>query len=267
MMKIAILHDFLQNEHPGGANLTLARLVETAPKQVEISWLAVSNPLQWNYRHRLIIANTRSMANVELEYLLEGKKYIKIHFDYGYVSPKIIRGAKLLVYMSPKHREDNLGQNTNYNSHVMPSLVDLRRFQHNGKLGEGYIWLGSYSRQKGIRNLWEWAEANQIHIDCYGYGIPRIYLELSKFCHIKEPVPYNEVPRLLRQYSTLVHLPKGFEAGSRVFIESALAGLEIITNEFEGNLSFKEPYNKNRWRERLKKAPLEFWQKTLQALK
>lgn len=265
-MNICILHDFVQSQCPGGADLTLARLLETVPKQVEVSWLRVSDPLQWNYRQHLIVANTRSMPNVELEGLLEGKKYIKIHFDYGYVSPKIIRGAKLLVYMSPKHRDDNLGRFAELNAHVMPSLVDPDLFHPAEKLGQGHLWLGGYSRQKGIRNLWEWAEKNKIHVEFRGHGTPRIYLEQSKYCHVKEAVPYEKVPELLRQHQTLIHLPKGPEAGSRVFIEAVLSRLKIITNEFEGDLSFNNPYNEVVWRERLKKAPQQFWEVALQAL-
>lgn len=263
-MKIAILHDFGPGEHPGGADLTLKRLCVTTPKEIEVSWLRVSNPLQWNYRQRLIIANTRSMPNVELEGLLEGKQYIKIHFDYGYVSPKIVRGAKLLIYMSPKHRDDNLGRIAELNAHVMPSLVDPDLFSPRN--GSGHVWVGNYSRQKGIRNLWEWAEAEKVFVDCYGYGTPRVYLEHSNYCCVKRPVSYEEVPKLLEQYRTLIHLPKSSEAGSRIFIEAVLSGLKIITNELEGNLSFKDPYNRKLWQERLRKAPQEFWRQALQVL-
>lgn len=265
-MDIAILHDFVQSEHPGGADLTLKRLMETAPKQIEISWLRVSNALQWNYRQHLVVANTRSMPNVELEGLLEGKKYVKLHFDYGYVSLKIIREAKLLIYMSPKHRDDNLGRFAELSTHVMPSLVNPDEFYPGDKPGTGYIWIGGYSRQKGIRNLWEYAENNEIHIDCYGHGTPRIYLELSEYCHIKDPVPYEEMPELLRQYRTLIHLPKGHEAGSRIFIEAVLSGLQIRTNQFEGDLSYDEPYNKTKWEKRLREGPGAFWEAAIKAL-
>lgn len=263
-MNITLLHDFTQNQCPGGADLTLARLLETAPKQIEVSWLPVNDPLQWNYRDRLIIANTRSIANVQLEGLLEGKKYVKICFDYGYVSPKIIRGAKLLVYMSPKHRDDNLGRFAELNAHVMPSLVDPDMF--NPGNGKGYLWVGNYSRQKGIRSLWEHAEENQVHIDCYGHGTPRIYLEQSEYCHIKEPVPYEQIPSLYKEYGTLIHLPKGSEAGSRIFIEATLSGLDTITNEFEGDLSYDEPHNAEKWRKRLREAPGRFWRAATEAL-
>lgn len=264
-IEIAILHDFVQSECPGGANLTLKRLLETAPKQVEVSWLPVNDPLQWNHLSNLIVANTRLIRNVELEYLLEGKRYIKIHFDYRYVPPKIIRMAQLLVYMSPRQKTDMLGALPGYNSHIMPSLVDPDRFSPGN--GQGHLWVGSYSRQKGIRNLWEYAENNQIHIDCYGYGTPRIYLELSEFCHVKQPVPYKQMPSLYKDYATLIHLPKGSEAGSRIFIEAVLSGLEVITNKFEGDLSYDSPYNKTEWEGRLREGPSTFWEATIKALR
>ncbi len=163
--------------------------------------------------------------------------------------------------MSPQQKKDMLGSGY---AHIMPSLVDPDKFSPGS--GEGYLWVGNYSRQKGIRNLWEWAEANQAHIDCYGYGTPRVYLEQSEYCHVKVPVPNNEMPVLYKDYSVLVHLPSSPEAGSRVFIESILSGLEVITNEHEGDLSYVRLYDKNLWRVRLQKAPQEFWQKTLQVL-
>ncbi len=263
-MRIGILHDFVQGECPGGADLTLKRLYETAPKNIELYWLRVGNLIPIFNLDNYIVANTRSVSNVQLEHLLEGKQYIKIHFDYRRVSPKIIWDAKLLVYMSPKQKLDMLGSGS---AHVMPSLVDIRKFYPNNKSKKGYIWLGNYSRQKGIRNLFEYAEANQITIDCYGHGTPRVYMEQSKYCCIKVPISYEEVPKLIRQYRTLVHLPRGFEAGSRVFIEGVLSGLKIITNELEGDLSYEQPYNEERWRKRLKNAPQEFWQSVLQALR
>ena len=261
MLRLGILHDFAQGECPGGANLTLTCLYETAPNGVEVYWLPAGNPLQWNYLENLIVANTRSIPNSQLKYLLRGKKYIKIHFDYRRVSPKVIQDAKLLVYMSPKQKRDMLGSGP---AHVMPSLVDSDMFSPGN--GDGCLWVGNYSRQKGIRNLWEWAETNQVHIDCYGYGTPRVYLEQSDYCHVKVPVSYDEMPNLYRKYATLVHLPKGNEAGSRICIEAILSGLKIITNDLEGDLSFSNPYSEKAWRDRLKKAPREFWQKTLQAL-
>ena len=260
-MRIGILHDYIQDECPGGANETLKRLCETAPRSVELYWLKVSDLIPIFNLDNYIIANTRSVSNTQLEHLLKGKQYIKIHFDYRRVSPKIIRDAKLLVYMSPQQKKDMLGSGY---AHIMPSLVDPDKFSPGS--GEGYLWVGNYSRQKGIRNLWEWAEANQVHIDCYGYGIPRVYLEQSEYCHVKVPVPNNEMPVLYKDYSVLVHLPSGPEAGSRVFIEAVLSRLQILTNEQEGDLSYDEPYSIARWRNRLQGAPARFWQQAIDAL-
>lgn len=264
-MHIGMLHDFVQSEHPGGADLTLKRLLKTAPKQVQVSWLPIDDPLQWSHLSNLIIANTRAIRNVELECLLDGKKYVKIHFDYRHVPPKIVRMAQLLVYMSPKHREDSLGEFAEFNVHVMPSLVDPDMFSPGS--GRGHLWVGNYSRQKGIRNLFEYAKANQVHIDCHGYGVPRAYLEQSEYCHVKEPVPYKNMPALYKEYGTLVHLPKGPEAGSRVFIEGVLSGLDVVTNSFEGDLSYDEPYDKTKWEKRLREGPKTFWEATIKALR
>ncbi len=263
MLRLGILHDFAQDECPGGANETLKVLYETAPNGVEVYWLPTGNPLQWRYLDNFIVASTRSISNSQLEYLLKDKKYVKVFLDYRRVPPKVIQDAKLLVYMSPKQKRDMLGSGP---AHVMPSLVDPDLFYPADKPGNGYLWVGNFSRQKGIRTLWEWADNNRVHIDFYGYGTPRVYLEQSEYCHIKVPISYDEIPELYRKYRMFIHLPKNFEAGSRVFIEAALSGLEIITNDFEGDLSFDNPYSEKAWRDRLKKAPHEFWQKTLQVL-
>ena len=263
-MYIAIVHDYHSDERPGGADLTIKRMIETAPKGIELVWLTFRNDLQLNYYDKLIIANSRTISPATLEHLIEGKKFVKIHFDYGYVAPKITREAKLLVFMSPKQRDDMGGRD--YHSHVMPSLVDPSLFYPADKPGEGHLWVGNYSRQKGIRALWEWAETNQVHIDCFGHGTPRVYLEQSKFCHVREPVLYSEMPSLYKRYRTLVHLPKGLEAGSRVFIEAILSGLEVVTNEFEGDRSFERPNCPDSWRGQLKCAPADFWRATIEAL-
>ena len=262
-MKIAIVHDFARGEWPGGADLTLCRLIDTAP--IEVVWLTFRDELS-SY-DRFIICNCRTISPLGLEQLLEGKRYVKIHFDYRFISPKVVRDASLLVYMSPKQRDDMLGKFVGYNSHVMPSLVDPDAFYPGNEKGQGYLWVGNYSRQKGIRNLWEWAEQNQIHIDLYGHGTPRVYLEQSEFCHIKEPISYLEMPSLYKKYRTLVSLLKGPEAGSRVFIEAVLSNLEVITrDEFEGNCSFTEPFSASTWRARLRQAPSEFWRAAIAAL-
>lgn len=265
-MQVGLIHDYAQGECPGGADATLKRLCDTAPKQVELHWLHINNYLQWNYLDKFILCSTRSIPNVQLEYLLEGKKYVKIFFDYGFVHPSIARNANLLVYMSPKQRDDMLGKFTGPSVHVMPSLVDPDMFYPADKPGKGHVWVGSYSRQKGIRNLFEWAEENQIHIDCYGYGTPRTYLEQSQYCHVKVPVPYEDMPALYRKYDAFVHLPKGPEAGSRVFIEAVLSGLRITTNEFEGDTSFEKHYSARQWKQRLRRAPERFWQAAIKAL-
>jgi len=259
---IAIVHDYARGEWPGGADLTLSRLIDTAP--IEVVWLTFKDELS-SY-DQFIIANCRTVSPSQLGQLLEGKRYVKIFFDYGFVHPSIARNANLLVYMSPKQRDDMLGKFTGYHSHVMPSLVDPDLFYPADKPGKGYVWVGNYSRQKGIRNLWEWAEENQTHVDCYGHGTPRMYLEQSQYCHVKVPVSYEDMPALYRKYDTLVMLPKNQEAGSRVFIEGVLSGLEVITNKHEGDLSFTDPYNKQKWQERLRKAPQKFWEAVIGAL-
>jgi len=266
-MRIALVHDFARNEYPGGANLTLSRLVDFAPKNIEVNWLTWRSDLQLNYYDKIIIANQRNIPPIALEHLIEGKKFVKIHFDYGYVSPKITKSAQLLVFMSPKQRDDMIGRFTGCNTHVMPSLVDPELFYPAKERGQGYLWLSGFSRQKGPRALWEWAEENRIPVDVYGYGTPKIYLEQSQYCHIKRFVPYENIPELLRQYHTLLHLPKSPEAGSRIFIEALLSGLNVITTSFEGDLSFDSPYDAQKWRERLKKAPYEFWERVLLTLK
>ena len=265
-MKIALIHDFAKEEVSGGADLTLTRLVEFAPRGILFRWLTFRNKFQLNYYDTFVIASHRTSSPIQLETVLEGKKYVKIFLDYHYVAPKIIRDAQLLVYMSLKQREDMLGKFTGYNSYVMPSLVDPDRFSSAKKSGKGHLWVGSYSRQKGIRNLWEWAEDNQVHVDCYGHGTPRTYLERSEFCHVRMPVPYSEMPTLYKEYETLVHLPKGPEAGSRVFIEAVLSGLSVVTNSMEGDLSYEEPFNAHRWRERLRTAPAKFWEAAITIL-
>ena len=261
MLRLGILHDFAQDECPGGANETLKVLYETAPNGVEVYWLPTGNPLQWRYLDNFIVASTRSISNSQLEYLLKDKKYVKVFLDYRRVPPKVIQDARLLVYMSPKQKRDMLGSGP---AHVMPSLVDSDMFSPGN--GDGCLWVGNYSRQKGIRNLWEWAETNQVHIDCYGYGTPRVYLEQSDYCHVKVPVSYDEMPNLYRKYATLVHLPSGSEAGSRVFIEAVLSGLKVLTNENEGDKSFENAYDIKKWRARLLTAPARFWREALDAL-
>jgi len=265
-VKIAIVHDYGPAEWPGGADLTLKRLVFTAPREIhcELVWLTFRDSLQLNYFDRFIIANCRTVSPLQLGRSLEGKRYVKIHFDYGFVHPLVAQNANLLVYMSPKQRDDMVGKFTR--AHVMPSLVDPNLFYPGDEPGEGHLWLSGYSRQKGPRSLWEWSEENEIHVDVYGYGVPKVYLKQSRYCHIKGVVPYKKIPKLLRQYRSLVHLPKGNEAGSRVFIEAILSGLSVITTPFEGDLSFDEPYNAQKWQERIRKAPQEFWRIVLQVL-
>ena len=257
---IAVVHDYARGEWPGGADLTLSRLVDTAP--TEVVWLTFKDELS-SY-DKFIIANCRTVSPSQLGRSLEGKRYVKIHFDYGFVHPLVAQNANLLVYMSPKQRDDMLSAGRNV--HVMPSLVDPDMFYPADELGQGHLWVGNYSRQKGIRNLWEWAEKNKTHVDLYGQGTPRVYLEQSEYCHIKAPVLYNQMSDLYRKYRTLVHLPKGPEAGSRVTIEATLSGLGVITNEYEGNCSYDQPYCADTWRERLRRAPAALWREVSNTL-
>lgn len=241
MIRVGWLQD--DPGYVGGAELTANDLRASAPAEVEIVDCPagdVTSGLDLYVVHNCMLYPATDQP--------AGKTVRFIHDERG---PGPI-DSEHRIYYSPLQR-DRVG----LPGELCPAPLDRKKFAANGNPRYGSVHIGTFGHHgKGQQLLSEWARKNGPLV-VYGHGPLIPQGELIDYRGALDPA---QVPDVLRQHRTFVHLPTDVEGYGRGVAEAWAAGCELVVNRNVGCLYWLENDPKA-----LDTAAARFWELTLNA--
>ena len=175
----------------------------------------------------------------------------------------VLQKAKLIVWLSPLHRESWLWLYPELESvpyHLAPSPVNPDKFYDMKLPRKGVVAVESLAEFKGKRHVLQWAEEHpDVEITFVG-GTPEAD-SLPSNCRDAGLVPYHLMNEVYNQHEALLHLPQSPSPFDRTTAEAYLAGCRIIGNELIGALSwpfFRE--GRDAVAKACRESPQGFWE-------
>lgn len=255
---------WLRDEWPqiGGAELSADARARAAPPEVEI---VPCPPKQVDPCCDLYVVNQSvqyTLADVES---FGDRPVFKVVPDWWEAGDPGLRRwllsrAALVFFASPLHR-DLFPWPVSAPTILCPAPLDLEPFRAAARRAgkrRGAVWVGQMtSPWKGYEEAVAWARRTRRRLDFYGRGpyAPKP----GPYVRVFDEVPYEELPRLLARYRTLVFLPRRAQPFPRILVEAWAAGLELVTTEANGARWWIEnaPGELSRGAERFWEAVLE----------
>ncbi len=294
MKKILFLHDTALSLKRG-AELTINQLIQLGNelgycvdvdllKDFEETKSAISSS-------DLVILNSTSRCRYEvelLEFLLEHEiAYVKVEYDYNFcirrniictvdartrnccnvdkfhVYRNLFLNSKFNVFQSPNHYKshfDFFGKAV-ANHLIMPPTVEVDKISISEIKQDSIPFFGQLNRLKGGYEFVEYAiEHPEKEFTVYGEN--RLEIELPANIVFKEPIPNEEVIKILGKTKTFFIKPYWPEPSGRLAAEAFLSGCELITNDKVGTWSFDfYPNDPERAKKEMKATLMEFWNK------
>ncbi len=217
----------------GGAEISDDAFLAAAPADVEIVFCPPNKRPSGNI-DVFVVNNCVTYGEQWIEVLQEKPIVKHVHDLWPYGSPRlrrwILSKADLVIFNSEKQERTFQFPYTTPRAFVPPP-VDVARFREAGEQSstrEGIIWLGRLTMGKGIQNVVDWSLRMGRRVDFYG----PCYEPLAR-AHIVSPSRYrgvvsrDELPTLLAQYETFIHLPVKSDICGRVAVEAWASGLEL----------------------------------------
>lgn len=231
-MRVAWLAD--DGDYIGGAELTQAEFREAAPDGIVIVQVPPETLELASECDAACVFNCVSYPEATLR-ALTGRPVVRYWNDVApHGSEKLTRwllANSTNVFCSPLHWERFPWLNGNRPEyHLIPPPVDLGRFQEACKRHPeraGAVALGPWMNPGKAPHLaLEWAQAKGVEITFGGGGpfAPQGSLAIA----------YEDVPELLAQHETFVHLPTALEPFGRTVAEAWAAGCKVVTNRLVG---------------------------------
>ncbi|MDC7994051.1 glycosyltransferase family 9 protein [Altibacter sp. HG106] len=294
MKTILFLHDTSLTT-PRGAELTIKELILLGEKKGYTVQLDYLNDLSESKKRisnaDLCVVNSTSRCRYELpllEFLLEATTpYIKLEYDYNFcirrnilctvdrnvrrccnpdkfhVYRRLFGNAALNVFQSPKHYQahyDFYGEAIAQHL-IMPPTVTTSLLQPSEEKEDKVIpFFGDLNFLKGGHEYVTYAETHpdtQFKV----YGRQRLRREMPSNISFHDPIPNEEVLKILGKTKQFICKPVWPEPSGRLAAEAFLSGCEMIANDRVGTFSFDfYPDDPKGAITAMEAAPHEFWQ-------
>jgi len=178
----------------------------------------------------------------------------------------VMTKAKLLVWLSPLHREAWLKKHPELKDlphHLHPSPVEPGPFEEaakNPKREPGsVVGINVLNSFKGRDNCLDYAKAHP-ELKFMFIGGPDQDVTLPGNCRAMSGIASDQVPWMLAQTEYLIHLPQSPEPFGRVIPEAVFSGCKLIVNDRIGALSYGWK-TKEEMRKALTESPSKFWER------
>jgi glycosyltransferase involved in cell wall biosynthesis len=220
----------------GGAELTQKGFRQCAPPHIQI---LSSHPEEIPTDVDGYVVHNCTEYSASLIPLLSSKPVIKYHHDLWPHGDHALRAFicdyALQIYTSEPHynwfRKCWTGRS---DYHLVPPYINYSIWRQakteeadSPPLGDA-CWFGRFFPEKGIKQVEEWAEENEKVVAFYGSGPSKP--RPSEFVRLAGSIAYGDLPPIIAQYATMIHLPLEREPFGRSVAEAHAAGLEIVTN-------------------------------------
>lgn len=176
----------------------------------------------------------------------------------------ILLGARLLIWLSPLHRESWLWAAPELKDKpfaLVPSPVDGRAFHDLGLAREGVVAVNSMMAFKGRANIVQWIRDHPEEKVTLVGGDEVPDDTLPPNATRAGMVPQHQMNEVYNRHQAFLHLPSSPMPFDRTVAEAYLAGCRIIGNELIGALSwsfFRE--GRDAVRSTLANSPRLFWE-------
>jgi hypothetical protein len=237
-MRIGYLYDNPAQGYRGGAELDAEALMDAAPDWAELV-ICSGNDLPDDAEGWII--HNCVQSNRDIIPLLQGRPIVKrVHDVWLDGDPQLkkwlLYSATLTIMSSPLH-EQSVSWKAQGETAILASAMNLAPFVEAAKKAKGrkgVIWLGRLFAGKGLKNAHDWATAQGVTVDVYGYGDMAHGLPPTlKYCG---PLTPARVPSKLAEYERFLFLPAAIEPFGRTVVEAYAAGCELAVNEHIGAL-------------------------------
>jgi glycosyltransferase involved in cell wall biosynthesis len=242
----------------GGAELTAAEFRLAAPEGVEV----VNCPPGGVVECDRYVAHNVYPYKLDDLHRLSSRPVIKYQHDtwpHGAQDVRrfLLKRAKM-IFCSPlqkgrfpwPHKDEGV---------CIPPAVDLDRFKtpsrQVNRQKEGAVAVAQWRNAgKGQQNVVEWSEKNGL-LNVYG---PGPFIPIGPNIDYRGELQYTDIPRILWQYETFVHLPTSLEPFGRAVAEAHAAKCKLIVNNLVGARYWieQEP-------DKIKTAAEDFWRVVL----
>ena len=182
----------------------------------------------------------------------------------------VLQGARLLVWLSPLHRESWLWLCPELEAvphHLSPSPVDVDSFFDMGLERAGIVAVESLHPFKGRRRVLDWARQHPEASLTFVGGNPEPQEPLPPNCRDIGSVPGQMMNEVYNRHEALLHLPQSPSPFDRTVAEAYLAGCRIIGNALVGALSW--PFfgkGRDAVKQACQESPSQFWEAIENAL-
>jgi len=181
----------------------------------------------------------------------------------------IFLGSKLLIWLSPLHRESWLWACPELEQKpyaIVPSPIDCSQFYDLKLPREGTVCVTSLFKFKGREHVSQWAmDHPDQEITCVG-GNPITGEPLPPNCHDVGPISPYQMNEMYNKHKTFLHLPGTPQPFDRTVPEAYLAGCEIIGNKLIGALSYDWFKSRGEVAEYCGNSSKLFWEKIEEVL-
>ena len=182
-----------------------------------------------------------------------------------YLKPRwlpILQKARLLIWLSPLHREAWLHSQPELEGHpyaLVPSPVDPGKFYDMGLERRGTLAVDAGVGFKGGDNFIAWAKAHPEEPITLVGGNPE-NRELPPNVTLQGTVAYEHMVREFNNHVRFLHLPSNTQPFERTVAESILAGCKVTANKNVGALSWPFMHQgREAVAQDLSLAPARFW--------
>ena len=293
--KILFLHD-TNLSLLRGAELTINQLVDLGKARgfvVETDLLRDFESVKSKILSSdLVIVNSTSRCHFELDllrFLMDSDiNYVKVEYDYNFcvrrniictvdrkyrlccntdkfhLYRELFSKSKLNIFQSPRHYQSHAefyGEAVRHHL-IMPPTVDVDAIMVSDEKDETTIpFFGELSFLKGGDAFVIYAgEHPDKRFEVYGPN--KISRPIPDNITFKEPIPNEEVLKILGRTKYFFCQPYWPEPSGRLAAEAFLSGCEIIANDRVGTFSFDfYPNDRERAKAEMKEAPDNFWDK------
>lgn len=262
--KVIWISDRSYPQYQGGAEQTDFVIREAGKKLgLDIIW---SNVIPSDDCDFIVISNIHMWPNEDCDELVESP-YKKVFFSHDPLIhqfyPKAIKNSFLSIFMSPAHYDFYRRKFIIQNYIIQPhGLFDIDCWYSKEPKKDYYLYIGDLNDYKGVQNVYKWAEENpDKQVKLYGRNFARFPFLINNF-KFYGWLPDEKLPETLAEAKYFIHLPSMIDPCPRMITFAYLSGCTIIGNDNIGLSSYDWPWDdKEKIKEILRKAPLEFWYK------
>jgi glycosyltransferase involved in cell wall biosynthesis len=247
-------------DYIGGAELTQAEFRLAAPEDVEVVDCRPGKVVECD---RYVAHNVVPYSMHDMD-KLTSRPVVKYQHDVWPAGDPDVRRFLLnrakMIFCSPLHKE-RFPHPHKDDGVCIPPPVNLDRFKvpsrQVNRQKKGAVAVAQWRNGgKGQLNLDEWSQKTDTLVNVYG---PGPYIPVGPNIDYRGELQYADIPRVLWQYETFVHLPTVLEPFGRAVAEAWAAGCNLVVAKGLVGARYwieQEP-------DKIKTASADFWRVVL----